>query len=78
MVKGYQVTRCEDEDMAKLIYPRFLVAHGCYPNNDQIPLYFAWQLYVKVHQKMLVNYTDLLPYLGQGRGRCIHIKIGYE
>ena len=40
-VRGYRVTRCRDPIIASMIYPRFLAAHGHYPNNDQIPLYFA-------------------------------------
>ena len=39
-VRGYQVTRCRDPIIASMIYPHFLATHGCYPNNDQIPLYF--------------------------------------
>lgn len=47
-VKGYQVTKCQDPAISALIYPRFLAAHGRYPNNDQIPLYFAQQIYAEV------------------------------
>ena len=52
-----------------MIYPRFLAAHGRYPNNDQIPLYFAHQLYAEFRIGLNVNYLDIPDYCGQGRGR---------
>ncbi|XP_059070200.1 uncharacterized protein LOC131054334 [Cryptomeria japonica] len=68
-VRGYQVTRCIDPQVASLIYPRFLAAHDRYPNNDQIPLYFAQQVFVEVHCQMKPNYPNIPGYYGQGRGR---------
>lgn len=68
-VRGYRVTRCRDPIIAGMIYPRFLAAHGRYPNNDQIPLYFAQQLYAEFRIGLNVNYLDIPGYLGQGRGR---------
>ena len=68
-VKGYSPLKCTDPKMAALIYPLFLAAHGHYPNNDQIPLYFARQLYAEVRLRRAVNYTDLPGHLGQGHGR---------
>ena len=66
--EGYSPLKCIDPQMAALIYPHFLAAHGCYPNNDQIPLYFSWQFYVEVHLGRVVNYTDLPGHLGWGHG----------
>ena len=54
-----------------MIYPRFLVAHGRYLNNDQIPLYFAQQLYTEFRIGLNVNYLDIPDYCGQGRGRIV-------
>ena len=68
-VRGYRVTRCRDPIIASMIYPRFLAAHGRYPNNDQIPLYFAQQLYAEFRIGLNVNYLDIPDYCGQGRGR---------
>ena len=55
--------------MTTLIYRHFLAPHGRYPNNDQILLYFARQLYAEVRLCRAVNYTDLPGHLGQGHGR---------
>ena len=57
--------------MVALIYLRFLNAHGCYPNNDQIPLYFTRKLYVEVLLGKVVNYIDLQSHLGQWHGRLV-------
>ena len=52
-----------------MIYPQFLVAHGHYPNNNQIPLYCAYKLYAEFYVELNVNYLDIPDYCGQGRGQ---------
>ena len=63
-VRSYRVTQCRDPIIASMIYPQFLAAHGHYPNNDQIPLYFAQQLYVEFRIGLNVNYLDIPDYCG--------------
>lgn len=61
-VRGYQVTWCKDPIITSMIYPSFLSAHGYYPNNDQITLYFPQELYAKFCMGLNVNYLDILDY----------------
>ena len=63
--------------MASLIYPCFLVSHCCYPNNDQIPLYFEQQLCVKILLGKVVNYIYLPSDLGQRHGRLVDRQPGH-
>ena len=54
-----------------MIYPQFLATHGRYPNNDQIPLYFAQQLYAEFRIGLNVKYLDIPDYCGQGRVQIV-------
>ena len=57
--------------VASMIYPHFLATHHHYPNNDQIPLYFAHQLYAEFHVGLNINYLEIPYYSRQGRGRIV-------
>ena len=63
------MTCCIDPIVASMIYPCFLATHSHYPNDDQIPLYFAQQLYAKFHMGLNINYLDIPDYCVQGHGR---------
>lgn len=69
VVRAYRVTFCTDDIVAPFIYPRWLAAHHMWPQKDEVPLYFCKQLFAEFHLGYDVDYTDLPPHAGQGRGR---------
>jgi len=63
-------------EAAAAVYDRFIGAWGMFPHHDQVPLYFARQLYAEFILGMHPDYTDTPSrFYGAGRG-CSYDRPG--